>query len=344
LSIFKIIIKKVLPTFLLRKIQNYKLEHGDRLCTGLPKQVRLDACTLCQLRCKSCYLQNEDCGALGKGYLTFNHFKSFVDTHNYIKEIELSNCGEIFLNHELLQIIKYAFEKKISLTATNGVNFNTITDEMIETLVKYRFTRITFSIDGASQEIYSQYRINGDYDTVISNIRKLNFYKHKYKSLFPELIWQYVLMEHNENDVSQAKKMARELGMYIYFKLTWDKSYTPTNIETLKKETGLKYFTRDEVMTSKRKPYRNYSICRQLWNAPLINWDGRLFGCCYNYKDDFGVNVFEIGLEKALNSENYRYAKDMLQGKVGIPQDTKNIPCAECEYFQMMVNTGLYLS
>jgi len=312
--------------------------------TDLLKYVGIDASTICQLRCKSCSFQKKNYHYLGRGFLTFANFKVFLDNNNYIKGIELSNYGEIFLNPELEDIIRYAFEKGVKLYALNGVNFNTVTDEVIEALVKYQFESISFSIDGACQEIYSIYRINGNFDTVINNIQRLNEYKLKYQSLFPKLKWQYVIMEHNENDVIKAKKMAQELGMELCFKLTWVKGYIPKNVEMLRKETGLEYFNRETVLKGTGKPYRNYYQCRKLYNNPNINWDGRLLGCSCNVSVDFGVNVFEIGLAEALNSPNYRYAKDMLRGKVGVPENAKNIPCINCYSYKLMCETGTFLT
>jgi len=308
----------------------------------LPTKVVIDASTICQLRCKSCSFQRDKYHVLGKGFLTYENFKAFLDNNKYIKEIELSNYGEIFLNPELKEIIQYAFEKKVALKAQNGVNFNSVTDEVLETLVKYKFRVLSFSIDGASQEIYSIYRINGNFDTVISNIQKLIKYKHKYNSAFPELKWKYILLEHNENDIIKAKRMAADLGIEIYFKLTYEMGYMPKNIEMLKKETGLMYLNREKVLEATGRPYAN--ICRQLWKKPIINYDGRLLGCCCNASVDFGVNVFEIGLAEALNSANYKYAKEMLLGKVGIPEHKENIPCVKCKYYKLMCDTGKYLT
>ena len=208
--------------------------------------------------------------------------------------------------------------------------------------MKYNFKTITFSIDGASQDIYAQYRVNGNFDTVIENIKKLNTYKQKYHSPFPVLKWQFILMEHNENDVIKAKMMAAELQMQIFFKLTWDAGYIPENVEMLKRETGLKYLSREEVFRNEGRIY--IQMCHQLWDSPQINWDGRLLGCSSVSTDDFGVNVFEIGLQNAINSENYKYAKEMLQGKVGVPPNVKNLPCANCEKYKTMVKTGQYIS
>jgi len=280
-------------------------------------------------------------GIAGKGYLKITNFRDFLSKHKFIKVVELSNSGEIFLNPDLIKIIEFSFENDVALTANNGVNFNNVTDEILEALVKYNFKSITISLDGASQEIYSKYRINGDFDTVINNIKKINSLKQKYNSEFPNLVWQYILMEHNENDVIKAKKMAEELKMSIGFKLTWDKEYLPKNVEMLKSETGLQFLTREEVMAKEKREYM--FSCYQLWNSPQINWDGRLLGCCRNFWDDFGVNVFEIGLKRAINSKNFVYAKKMLQGKVNSPNDIRNIPCCDCISYKRIKETGMYV-
>jgi MoaA/NifB/PqqE/SkfB family radical SAM enzyme len=337
MGIIKRIIKNILPYYVVTKYQAYKKENI------LPKKVRLEASTICQLKCKSCSFQRNDCGTLGKGYLSFTNFKSFLEKNKFIKVIELSNFGEIFLNPDIIHIIKYSYENNVSLLAENGVNFNTVTNEVIEAIVKYQFKSILISIDGASQSIYSMYRVNGNFDKVIDNIKMLNEYKQIFNSKYPELIWQFVLIEHNENDVINAKKKANELGMRISFKLTWDKGYIPKNVEMLKKETGLKYLSREEVLSNEGKPYGNYGFCRLLWNEPQINWDGRLLGCCCVSNNDFGVNVFQIGLKKAINSKKYMQAKKMLLGKAGIPEDTKNIPCVNCNQYKTMNRTGKYI-
>ena len=106
----------------------------------LPKTVRLEACSLCQLNCPACTVRKLE-KQMPKdwlGYLKFKDFKKFVDENDFIKEIELSNNGEIFLNPELDEIIKYAYEKGVSLTAGNGVNLNTVSEATLVNLVKYK--------------------------------------------------------------------------------------------------------------------------------------------------------------------------------------------------------------
>ena len=303
--------------------------------------VCLEACALCQLNCKTCYMRKNNAVTVGKGYLTFSNFKNFLLNNMFIKNIELSNNGEIFLNPDLIHIIKYAFENKVSLTANNGVNFNSVSDDVLEALEKFKFKNMTISIDGVTQETYSEYRKNGNVNTVLNNIKRLNYFKIKHNMKFPKLRWQYIIMEHNENDVIKAKRIAKELGMEIYFKLTWDRDYIPKNTEMLKKETGLKWLTREEV--PKKGNVLPYADCYQLFKNPQINWDGRLLGCCCAAYSDFGINVFEVGLEKACNSENYSIAKKMVLGEIDAPKNAKNIPCVNCTIYKTMKKENLYL-
>ena len=107
------------------------------------------------------------------GFLKFDDFKKLLDDNDVIKRIELSNSGEIFLNPELVKMIEYAYEKGVTLTADNGVNLNYLTDEQAKALIKYNFASLAVSIDGASPETYKIYRVGGDYNRVIENIRKM---------------------------------------------------------------------------------------------------------------------------------------------------------------------------
>ena len=164
----------------------------------IPKRVRLEASTICQLKCTGCGFQNNNHRGLGGGFLTFENFKRFVDDNPFVRQIELSNYGEIFLNPDLVKIMYYAKEKKILLYCTNGTNFNTVSEEQLKALVETKFRKIPFSIDEASQETYSKYRVGGDLDKVMNNVRRLIEIKKEKNAKYPQMRWQFVLNEYNE--------------------------------------------------------------------------------------------------------------------------------------------------
>ncbi len=306
----------------------------------LPKRIHLEACSLCQLSCPGC-----DARKLEKnmpkdwvGYLKFNDFKNLVDDNNF-KKIELANKGEIFLNPELDEIIKYAYEKGVDLTATIGVNFNDVSETTIENLVKYQFKAITVSIDGATPETYKIYRRGGDFNKVIDNIKKINYFKKKYNSEYPHLFWQFILFGHNEHEIELAKKKAKELNMDILFKInSLAVGYSPVkDVKTVEKLTGVKLFKNsNDYIKDKSKKHQLYA-CNMLFNSPLIDYNGDLLGCCRVSTKKFRANVFKDGLLNALNSKDFIYAKKMLTDASVTPMD--DIPCAKCSRYEFLRKT-----
>lgn len=307
--------------------------HLYRKRNKLPKIVCIEACSLCQLNCPDCHMRKNDPNIIvGNGYLKFKDFKKFVDKHPYIESIELSFCGEIFLNPELLEIIKYAYKKKVKLTAFNGVNFNTVSEEILEALAKYEFTGITFSIDGTTQETYQKYRKNGDINKVFENIKKLNNYKEKYKSKYPILQWQYIVFEHNEHELSNVKKIQNELKIdNVYFKAPWGKP--DFSIEVRQKIKKLNLDKPKDIEIVKAVTENSPSICLYPWLKPQINWNGELLGCCCSTHHTLDINVFDTNLKKALNSEKCSYMKDVLTGK---EESDSTLHCLHCPFYDKM--------
>jgi len=315
--------------------------------TNCFSSIRLEASTLCQLKCPSCPNASGEVGKnIKAGFLKFEDFKKFVDSNPCIREIELSNWGEIFLNPELGEIIKYGFEKKIVLCADNGVNGNRISDDILEALVRYQFRSITWALDGASSETYAAYRKGGCFENVIENIRKINSIKKRLHSRYPLLKWQFIPFGHNEHEIAQARQMARKLGMSFWIKLSWEGTFTGSDFSPVKNkvyiqsQTGLPVATRGEYEKTYRENYAQKLFCSLLWIKPQINFDGEVLGCCVNYWGSFG-NAFNEGLIESLNNEKMSYARQMLKGKV---PERPDIPCASCFHYRAMKRHGAWIT
>lgn len=306
-----------------------------------PRSIRVEASSACQLRCPSCPTTTKaTTPVIGSGWLSFDNFRKLVDDNPWVEEVELSNYGEIFLNPQLPQIMEYAHQRGLVLTCDNGANFNHVSEETLEALVKFRFCSITCSIDGASPDTYAVYRIRGDFDRVIANIRRLNHYKQRYQSQFPFLAWQFVVFGHNEHELPAARQLARELGMTFHGKLSWDSQVSPIrDEEAVKRGLGLDAATREEFREKRGVGYLD-EICTQLWEAPQINWDGKVLGCCRNYWGDFGGNALTDGLLQSINSERIRYARRMLLGQSPPRAD---VPCTSCGVYIDRKRSGNWL-
>ena len=304
-----------------------------------PDRVRLEASTLCQLKCRACVTgSGEVQSQLGADFLKFADFKAFIDRYPSLEAIELSNWGEIFLNRDLLKILEYAQKQEVALSADTGVNLNNVSSEMLEGLVRHRFRSMTCSIDGASQETYSAYRIGGNFDQVIDNITKINRYKQELRSPHPALTWQFVAFGHNEHEIDKARQMASNLNMRFHLKLNWEGLFTNDifspvkDQELVRRESGLGVANRDEYREKYGKEYMN-GCCLQLWRNPQINFDGRVLGCSINYWGDYG-NAFVSGLKDCLNGQKIQTARQAL---MGIRAKGIDVPCHRCNFFEIRI-------
>jgi len=294
-----------------------------------PASARLDICTRCQLNCVSCYMRRDKRETTGIGHVTPSQFETFLERNPYLRNIEISNSGEPFLHPQMHEILEIAHNHDVTLTCFTGSNFNYVTEQVLEDLVNFRFKTINIALDGASQETYSAYRRNGNFDQVIANIKKLNEIKKREHSNYPKLYWQFIVMSHNYDDVPLAEKMAKELGMIISFRDTWDsneKSKLEKMLSCRKGEHGEEQEANRQIVTGKKNTFNSW--CRDLLIFPQINWDGRLLGCCQVYCSDWGVNVFDVGLTEALNSDVYR--KTLLALLKAEPLPYPQTPCATC--------------
>jgi MoaA/NifB/PqqE/SkfB family radical SAM enzyme len=311
------------------------------LSTIEPRRIRVEVSSFCQLRCPSCPTTSGHIHpAIGSGFLKFEDFRKLLESNPALEQVEISNYGEVFLNPQLLRILEYAHQKGVAISIENGANLNHVEDEVLEGLVKFQVHVMTCSIDGATPESYRKYRVRGNFDQVIRNIETINSYKHRCQSAVPKLVWQFVVFGHNEHEIPIAREMAAKLGMEFRTKLTWDAKFSPIrDADFVRAQTAGRSISREEYEQEHGKKFGS-GICHQLWDAPQINWDGKVIGCCRNFWGDFGGNAFIDGLLNSINNEKMTYAREMLSGRKPARDD---IPCSTCEIYVAMRSRSKFI-
>lgn len=305
-----------------------------------PTSIRVDASAACQLSCPLCPTgqNNHNIPTVGSGMLKFENFKKLIDRYPQIRQVELANSGEALLNKELPQILRYAYEHGVETILDKGVNLNHASDETLEALVKYQTLRVRCAIDGTTKETYAKYRIGGDLQQVLENVKKINAFKRQYQSTKPALIWQFVVFNHNEHQVEQVFVMAKMLRMKVHIRLNVNPDVMPvSDPEKLRKYTN--YTSRHDYAEREGRDYC-WNQCYHLFTDPQINWDGRLLGCGRNYWGSFADNVFEEDLMEAVNNEKMQYARQMIMGQQPARED---IPCAQCQSYLTMQKSGNWI-
>jgi MoaA/NifB/PqqE/SkfB family radical SAM enzyme len=310
--------------------------------TIAPTNLSVEACTVCQLRCPTCPTTSEDANPfIGQGSLRAGDFERLLAGAPRARAVHFVSLGEIFLNKEIGDVLRIGHERGLDLHSDSGTNFNHAPEELLEALVRYRLRELRCSIDGASPETYGRYRVGGDFDRVIDNLRRLDATKRRLGGPYPRLIWQFVVFGHNEHELPKARAMAHDLGMAFEAKMSWDPAYSPIrDAAFVREQTGWKETSRDDFVDATGQNYMR-DVCRALWLYPRVNWDGRMLGCCWNSWGEFGGNAFEDGYEAVVDSAGLRRAREMLLGRSG---PTEAVPCTTCEMYLGMCERGDFLT
>jgi len=258
---------------------------------GYPPVIMIEPTNICNLQCPLCPSGN---GTLkrAKGYMNLATFQNIVDqVHKKSFMIVLWNQGEPLLNKEILQMIRYASDKKMfTLLSTNG-NIKPDTNSLVES----GLDSLIISLDGATQETYNKYRINGTLSNVLDFARSIVKSRQILKKKNPLLRWQFLVMKHNEHEIEMIRKMAEEI-----------------QVDNLELKTVQIYSKEDIDKFLPQNPrYRRYKIqgdnfelkagipnrCRRIWVNAVINWNGEMSVCCFDKDIDYALgNINDISL------------------------------------------------
>jgi radical SAM protein with 4Fe4S-binding SPASM domain len=274
---------------------------------GYPVIAQVEAANYCNLACPLC-LTTSITKARPRALLPLETFKRFVDEcGDYLLLLILWNWGEPFLNPDLIKMISYAKAKGIVVhTSTNG-NVP-LSVAQVEALVDSGLDSLVVAVDGASQKIYEQYRQGGRLDSVIVNIKNIIRIRSAKNSATPRINMRFVVMQHNEAELSAVRALASELGV-DYFTLKTvdmhpdrgrelDKTYAPGNSVLRRYEYDKDTFTR------KKRPF----VCMRPWKRVTLEASGEVIPCEYDYKNQHSFG--NIGQAGTLDTWKSKLSKD----------------------------------
>lgn len=272
---------------------------------GMPTHVMIEPTAFCNLRCALCPVTS----GLNRpqGHMEIELFKRIIDEiGDYIFHLLLWDWGEPFLNPHIYDMISYAKEKGVKIiSSTNGMVFEN--EKQAERLVLSGIDTIIFAIDGISQKTYQAYRQGGDLHRVIQGIKNVISKKRELNVETPLVNFRFIVMQHNEHEIPELKKLAKALQVDAltlktlnaaaqdpYFEIKSDKREDYTDF--LPKNTKYRRFKfRSKGLSSIR--HKN-NPCKQLWNHPSIHWSGKISPCTYDPQEkyvlgDLSVNSFK---------------------------------------------------
>ena len=268
---------------------------GRTVVWGLPPVLMAEPTDVCNLRCPLC-----PSGALTltrpRGYMDLALFQRVVDAlADRLCLVLLWNQGEPLLHPDFCAMARYASEKRIpTMTSTNG-NWPRALEADPTPLVRSGLRELIVSLDGATSETYRVYRKGGDFERVMRNIRNVQRVKRELRSPTPLVTLQFIVMRHNEGELEDIRRLARELGVERLAIKTCQ-VYTEEEAETYL--PGDEQFTRYERSPDGgfRMKVKNLpNVCRHLWFNTVVNWEGTVTPCCFDKDAEFPLGQVANG-------------------------------------------------
>lgn len=253
---------------------------GKAVQWGYPVSVSFEPTTSCNLRCPECP-SGLRAFTRPTGMLQKNFFKQTIDElHRHLSYLVFYFQGEPFLNPEFLDMVQYAAAKKI-YTATS-TNAHYLTDAVARRTVESGLDRLIISIDGTTQETYQQYRVGGRLDKVLTGARNVVRWKKELRSKTPFIIFQFLVVRHNEHQIEEVQKLAKEMGVDAVWLKTaqvYDYENDPNNL--IPQQEKYSRYKKGSDGRRKLKAATNKG-CWRLWHDPVITWDGAVVPCCFD--------------------------------------------------------------
>lgn len=247
---------------------------------GMPISISFEPTTACNLRCPEC---PSGLRAFSRptGRLQKDFFRQTIDQlHRDLSYLVFYFQGEPFLNPDFLEMVKYAAGKKIYTATSTNAHF--LTDAVARRTVESGLDRLIISIDGTTQEVYEQYRVGGKLEKVLEGAANVVRWKKALRSKTPFIIFQFLVVRHNEHQVEAVKHLARTIGV-DQVRLKTAQVYDYENDPNALIPVNPKY-SRYRRNKEGRMQFRGKGghHCWRLWHDPVITWDGTVVPCCFD--------------------------------------------------------------
>lgn len=264
--------------------------------SGYPIAISIEPTTSCNLRCPEC---PSGLRSFSRpiGMLAPELNKSIIDQlGKELTYITYYFQGEPYLNKDFLSMVDYASKQNIyTATSSNG---HYLDDDNCKETIESGLKRLIISVDGTSQSSYEKYRIGGNFNKVIEGTKNIVHWKKKLKSKTPFIIWQFIVFGHNEHEVDDIQKLAKEIGVdHLSIKTAQIYNFesgsnllpkNPKYSRYIKK--GLSYKIKNGLL----------SHCWRMWHACVITWDGKIVPCCFDKDGTYQLGGLNNHLFKSI--------------------------------------------
>lgn len=262
----------------------------------------IELTSFCNIECKGCFriISKHADKILNKEYITIDTIRERFDKKLFPKVNIINFCGSVdepTSHPQFFDIIRHFADWNAHINiATNG-SLRTVKwwTELAGILPKTH--TVTWGIDG-SDELSEVYRQGSSFKKVEQNYRAFN-------SAGGRSNWQFIVFEHNEHQLEEAKQKASDEGFKSFKTIISHRKDTKGNIKAAKTES---------IDNAKEIPYISCKYGNQ--KRIFINHMGNVIPCCHlnskmleysvtgTVKDEFEQLLVDNDYRNTINLQN----------------------------------------
>jgi radical SAM protein with 4Fe4S-binding SPASM domain len=292
------------------------MRYLSELPAGGPETGMIEPTNLCNLSCPTCPTGTGKIKPLPQ--MTLQRFdRALSALAPRMRNLALWNYGEPVLNKELPAMIARAKQAGVRVVKVSS-NVHFLDGERGSALLRSGLDVLILSVDGASQETYATFRKEGDFERVAANVAWLCSEKKRLGLRRPRIELQFIAMRHNEHEIPEIRRLAREWGV-DRLRIKTVGADDPSTRDLVPSQRLLSRYDADG-----QTPNANHAFCTMAWDHTVVNVDGAVTPCCY-LRPDMGEafvmgNVFATSFDAIWRGERYRaFRAAMLAGRSSMP-------------------------
>lgn len=288
-----------------------------------PLSLSIEPTTSCNLRCPECPSGLRSF-TRPTGNLHTGLFQNIIDElHPFLTNLTFYFQGEPFLHPHFLDMVSYASEKGVYQTTSTNAHF--LDPESARAVIKSGLDRIIISVDGLTQETYEKYRIGGKLSKVIEGTRNLIEARKQARALRPFIVFQFLVVRHNEHEINALYQLAEDLGVdSVKIKTAQIYEYQDGSSLIPENPKYSRYVKGENEKWKIKSAWENK--CWKMWSSSVVTWDGRVLPCCFDKDGKYVMgNLTDQSFASIWNGERYQ------QFRAGILNSRADIDiCRNC--------------
>ncbi len=283
---------------------------GKASLRSRPFIYRVDPSSACNLRCPGCEAHTQPTDE--RRLLPLHTFDQILPAiKRFGIRLSLYDSGEPLVNADVFEMVSRG--RKAGLATMINSNMTLFRDHHLPQMEQSELTVLSASVDGYTQEDYSQYRKRGQIKHVLQALRSIVALKKKTgKGPFLEI--QVIDFKHLRDKKAEIIEFFNDLGVD---RVVWKRESWGFNGEEPNAPAG--------------------NRCFWLYTGAMIRPDGKLYPCSGRgfSRLPYG-DLTKQSIDEIWNNRIYRFSRKLFTAGPDLPysKEMKDVPCLTCTHFQ----------